>query len=194
LRLRASGQATREQAPRMERDSPPTRGVQRPGGCFATFALALRAPRVDCRDTRGITEAGPSRVGARSAEIRQSQDLAADLGTGCDNDPIELRSGAEQDDRIVANSIVSAGAVRWPKRSPASGVLSAQSGEVDGQGEMRVSSPSGARRLRSTGGGQSLLRCPGPAVGVQAVRIERRERRMTRSACEDRPLRCRGHR
>jgi hypothetical protein len=40
----------------------------------------------------------------------------------------------------------------------------------------------------------SLLRCPGPAVGVQAVRIERRERRMTRSACEDRPLRCRGHR
>jgi hypothetical protein len=89
----------------MERDSPPTRGVQRPGGCFATFALALRAPRVDCRDTRGITEAGPSRVGARSAEIRQSQDLAADLGTGCDNDPIELRSGAEQDDRIVAKPI-----------------------------------------------------------------------------------------
>ena len=37
---------------------------------------------------------------------RESQDLAADLGTGCKNDPIELRSGLERDDRNVANSIV----------------------------------------------------------------------------------------
>ena len=40
---------------------------------FATVALAPERSEVDCRDTRGITEAGRSRVGARSPEIRQQR-------------------------------------------------------------------------------------------------------------------------
>jgi hypothetical protein len=84
------------------------------------------------------------------------------------------------DDSFVANSIVSAGAVRWPKRLPALGVLSAQSGEADGQGEMLcLVAEAGLDGCAAWAAVSSLLRCPGPAVGVQAVRIERRERRMT---------------
>jgi len=37
----------------------------------ATVALAPERSEVDCRDTHGITEAGRSRAGARSPEIRQ---------------------------------------------------------------------------------------------------------------------------
>ena len=37
----------------------------------ATFAIVVGHPAVECRDARGITEAGRSRVAARSPEIRR---------------------------------------------------------------------------------------------------------------------------
>ncbi len=49
-------------------------GRSRPRERLATFALAAQRSEAHHRDTRGFTEAGRSRVGARSPEIRQKQD------------------------------------------------------------------------------------------------------------------------
>jgi hypothetical protein len=47
------------------------------GECLATFALAPQRSEADRREPRGFTEAGRSRVGARSPEIRPSQEHCA---------------------------------------------------------------------------------------------------------------------
>ncbi len=56
--------------------------------------------------------------------------------------------------------------------------LPAQSGKVDGRGEMRVSSPSGSRRLRSTGGRFAT------ALSGTGSRRSRGQNRAQRATCD----------
>ena len=62
----APSSRSRWRAPRSSRSPAPSERS-------ATVALAPERSEVDCRDTRGITEAGQSRVGARSPEIRHKR-------------------------------------------------------------------------------------------------------------------------
>jgi hypothetical protein len=71
IRLQAAAKRTSATAatPRSSRSPAPSERS-------ATVALAPERSEVDCRDTRGNTEARLSRVGARCPEIRQSRDAA----------------------------------------------------------------------------------------------------------------------